>query len=214
MDLTSFTDEEANPDDTIILASASPRRRAILEQLYIKFCSMPANVDETFIKDESPESTAARLAEMKCRAITKKLEDKWSGYILGADTVVAVGEKALGTPVDIKEAESFLSLLSGREHRVITGLCLAVPSKSRSRWKWITDIEITKVRFRELDERSIDNYLRSGEWSDKAGAYGIQGFGAALVKKIEGCYYNVVGLPVSKLLELLGAHGFKGGRIY
>lgn len=197
-----------------MLASGSPRRRAILSQLCIPHvCAVP-DVDEQIIDGESPSCTAIRLAELKCRAITGKMRETWQGYVLAADTVVAVDGDALGCPQDAVQARHYLQRLSGRDHLVITGIALALPRAETQKSRTvITSAEMTRVYFRKLKFDEIDAYVDSGEPVDKAGAYAIQGAGARFVRKIEGCFYNVVGLPVAALLDLLEEGGYLADRV-
>lgn len=181
----------------IILASASPRRADLLRQAGIDFIAMPADVDERCLPNEEPDNHVIRLATEKARVVADKFEH---GLVIGADTVVVVDGRILGKPVDRAEAVSMLRLLSGRGHRVMTGLALA---NAGSR-EVLCHVEITDVFFRELGDREIDAYVNSGEPMDKAGAYGIQEKGVFFVRRVEGCYNNVVGLPLFALGQMLG----------
>lgn len=181
----------------IILASASPRRADLLRQAGIDFIAIPADVDERVLSGEEPEAHVMRLATEKARVVAEKTGH---GLVIGADTVVVIDGKILGKPVDRAEAVSMLRLLSGRGHRVMTGLTLAnVGSREVS-----CHVEVTDVFFRELGDREIDAYVNSGEPMDKAGAYGIQEKGVFFVRRVEGCYNNVVGLPLFALGRMLG----------
>lgn len=173
----------------MILASRSPQRRAILEQLGIPFEVRPADIEE--IEDGPPEEIAVENARRKADAVASKGE-----LVLGVDTVVSLGDRLYGKPRTVDEARATLTELSGHEHQVIGGLCLIDVRDTR------LAKAITKVRFRELDGALIDWYLATEEWRDRAGAYAIQGRGAALVERIEGDFFNVVGLPVALLLTL------------
>jgi septum formation protein len=184
----------------LILASASPRRRALLAQAGIAFEVRPAEEAEgPPLNGESPIAYARRSAEAKACAVSR-LEPQ--GLVLGADTVVALGDLALGKPHDGQEARGMLQALSGRAHEVHTGVCLARGGQALA-----SEVVTTEVVFRALTADEIEGYVATGEPLDKAGAYGIQGRGALLVDRIEGCYFNVVGLPLSRLQELLAAVG-------
>lgn len=186
----------------LILASASPRRLELLAQIgIVPDQVVPADIDETPKADESPRRLALRLAEEKARAVAK---DNGGAFVLAADTVVACGRRALGKAQDIDEARKFLSLLSGRRHRVYGGICLiGADGVERSR------VIETQVKFRTLGADDLKRYLSHDEWQGKAGAYAIQGFGATFVKSISGSYSNVVGLSlcdVDGMLRGLGYH--------
>lgn len=182
-------------DKPVILASTSPRRRELLQQIGLTFTVDPADVDETILSGEKPEHYAVRVALDKARVAAARAG---RGIIVAADTIVLLDDIILGKPLDDRDAERMLSMLSGKRHRVITGLALIDAGKGRS----ITDAAVTSVWFRQLTAAEIGSYVTSGEPRDKAGAYGIQGKGALLVHKIEGCYFNVVGLPLSLLADL------------
>jgi septum formation protein len=186
----------------LILASASPRRVELLAQIGITpDLIVPAHVDETPLHRERPIDMARRLADAKVREVQK---DHPQACIIGADTVVALGRRILGKAEDEAQARAFLTLLSGRSHRVIGGLCVLAPD-GRSVLRALT----TKVDFKRLSEAEINGYIASGEWRDKAGAYAIQGLAGAFVKSINGSYSNVVGLAVhdvANALKGLGVH--------
>jgi septum formation protein len=173
----------------VILASRSPQRRAILEQLGIPFEVRPAEIVE--LEHGAPEMLAVENARRKARAVAQG-----EALVLGVDTVVALGDSVYGKPADLVTARATLEALSGRRHAVISGLCLIEGQRIR------TSVARTLVRFRTLEEPIVDWYLESGEWHDRAGGYAIQGRGAALVAEIEGDYLNVVGLPVAALLDM------------
>jgi septum formation protein len=172
----------------LILASGSPQRRAILEQLGVDFRVEVPEVEE--LTEGPPRAVVVENALRKARAVE-------GGLVLGVDTEVVHGGRVLGKPRDAEEAERSLSALSGAVHEVMSGIALRDEAK-RER----TDVAVTRVRFRALGRRDIDWYLASGEWRGRAGGYAIQGRGAALVEQIEGDYLNVVGLPVVALLRL------------
>jgi septum formation protein len=186
----------------IILASNSPRRKELLKQVGLAFLSDAANVDEHILPGEFPEMYAERVALEKAMAVKSRTK---SGIIIGADTIVVLDNTILGKPVDHRDAEHMLSMLSGNMHRVITGLALVDAEKERK----LTGHEVTRVWFHTLTRERILSYVRTGEPLDKAGAYGIQGKGALLVDRIDGCYFNVVGLPLSFLDKLLTNFGFR-----
>lgn len=180
----------------IILASASPRRKQLLEQLGLDFSVEPSKTQENLREDLPPALAAACLAEDKAKNVAKRHRE---GIVLGADTIVVIDGKILGKPQDRDQAREMLTLLSGRWHFVYTGIA-AVDVKSGRKMK---DYEESKVKFKNLSPLEIESYIKTGEPMDKAGAYGIQGKGALMVEKIEGCYYNIVGLPLFKLSSLL-----------
>ena len=176
----------------LVLASGSPQRRAILEQLGVSFDVEVPEVEE--LSDGVPAELVRENAARKARAVAR--ERGAACPVLGADTVVSLGGRPLGKPRDEDEAERFLRDLSGRWHEVHSGLALVEAGGEAIR------SAVTRVRFRELGRADLDWYLRSGEWRERAGGYAIQGLGAALVEGIEGDYWNVVGLPVPLLIEL------------
>ncbi len=175
-------------DINIILASGSPRRKELLKLLYADFKIIPADIDETVPELTETYSVAEAIAVKKALAIHNS-----SALVIGCDTVVIAEGKILGKPHNSKEAFEMLSLLSGKTHDVITGVCLCMKGKSYS------FSERTQVEFYSLKDEEISAYIMTGECNDKAGAYGIQGLGSLLVRKIDGDFYNVVGLPVSRL---------------
>jgi septum formation protein len=179
---------------TLILASASPRRCELLRNAGIDFRVEPAHVPEQALRGEPAVQYAQRLARDKALAIFARHPDN---VVLGADTVVVVDEHLLGKPRDEQDAARMLRLLSGRTHNVITGVCLLAPAYEQ------TEAEATEVRFASLSERVIANYIATGEPIDKAGAYAIQGIASRWVEGIEGCYFNVVGLPVPRVHRML-----------
>jgi septum formation protein len=182
----------------LILASGSPRRRQLLEQLGLAFEIRPSDVDERLLAREGPTEAAERLA----RAKAEHRADSGS-LTLGCDTLVAHGDAVLGKPDSAREAAAMLERLSGEEHTVYTGIALASAGRVESA------VEATRVWFRHLTASECGEYAATGEPLDKAGAYGIQGFGAAIVDRIEGDYFNVMGLPIRRLLQLLEAFGWR-----
>lgn len=193
----------------LVLASASPRRIELLQQAGIepdRLC--PADLDETPLRAEHPRSLAKRLSRAKAEAALEGLKQEGaaqaSAYILAADTVVAVGRRILPKAETTDEASSCLKLLSGRTHRVYTGVCLITPGgKLRQR------LSETRVRFKRLSREELAAYLASGEWRGKAGGYAVQGLAGAFVVKIVGSYTSVVGLPLYETVGLLAADGFR-----
>lgn len=178
----------------LILASASPRRAELLRNAQIDFMVEPAHVAEEPFAGELPLNYAKRLARDKARAVFTRYPDS---VVLGADTIVVVDDHLLEKPKDATDAARMLRLLSGRAHHVITGVCVIGPGFEQ------TDAEITEVHFHLLSKAEIESYIATGEPMDKAGAYGIQGVASRWVERIEGCYFNVVGLPVARVYQML-----------
>lgn len=187
----------------LVLASASPRRREILERLGFEFETLPTGVEEN--GGECPDDLrfASRLAERKADA-ARALRP--GATIIAADTIVVCAGRRLGKPADARDAAEMLRLLSGRPHEVITGVALAAGSGPA-----VLDAAATKVFFRELSETDIARYVETGEPFGKAGAYAIQGHAAPFIERIEGCYFNVVGLPVALLFGMFSALERKHG---
>ncbi len=184
----------------LVLASASPRRRDLLEMIGLNFTVLPASIPEPLVDGLEPSVQVRTLALAKARSVAGQLED---GVVLGADTVVVLEGKILGKPVDARDARSMLESLQGREHLVYTGVALVDASTGRES----DGYEETRVRFRPLDRHQIDWYIQTGEPVDKAGAYGIQGFGSVLIEGVYGCYFNVVGLPLGRVVRMLTGFG-------
>lgn len=178
----------------VVLASGSPRRKQLLEEMGVRFRVAPADADETLPDGASPSQAAAALAERKALMAASGFPD---ALVIAADTLVAVDGRILGKPADGREAEAMLRLLSGRRHEVVTGLCLAY------RGELYRHCESTAVCFDEIAEEDIRGYAASGEPMDKAGAYGIQGGAGMFISGIEGCYFNVMGLPKAALRKLM-----------
>ena len=176
----------------IILASASPRRKEILELADLKFDVMPSDAQEITTKT-APNEVVMELASIKAKDIYKKSEKQ--SMIVGADTVVAYQGQILGKPTDKADAKRMLTMLSGQTHEVYTGVCVIEDGKTK------TFYEETKVTFYEISEDEIERYIETGEPMDKAGSYGIQGKAAVFIKGIEGDYYNVVGFPIARFLQ-------------
>jgi len=195
----------SRPD--LILASASPRRLALLNQVGVDPEHLiPAHVDETPEKGELPRKLATRLADLKAEATREKAIQAGiasNALILAADTVVAVGRRILPKAETMEEASQCLRLLSGRNHRVFTGVCLLTP-KGRVRRRLVE----TRLRFKRLSPREMEAYLASAEWRDKAGGYAIQGIAGSFVVKLVGSYSAVVGLPLNETVDLLAGEGY------
>jgi len=191
----------APPAPPIVLASESPQRRAILEQLGLPFMVVPPQYEEHDSPDADPVELVREHALGKARSVAPHEECP----VLGVDTAVVVDGRSLGKPGNATEAEAMLERLSGRTHEVVSGLCLVTPG-----WEELHH-EATAVTFRALAARDLAHYVGSGEWEGRAGGYAIQGLGASLVERLEGDYLNVVGLPAALLVGLLaqrfpGAH--------
>lgn len=191
----------------LVLASGSPRRLALLNQAGIEPDALrPADVDETPIRGELPRACANRLARAKAEAALQSIQlddDLRGSYLLAADTVVAVGRRILPKAELTDEASQCLRLLSGRNHRVYTAVCLVTP-KEAFRQRLVE----TRVRFKRLSEEDIAGYVGCGEWRGKAGGYAVQGIAGSFVVKLVGSYTNVVGLPLYETISLLGGEGF------
>jgi septum formation protein len=185
----------------LILASASPRRHELLSQAGLKFTVVAANINEDRLPNEAAAAYVQRLAEEKAQAVwnlNKSLDTQDDPLVvLGADTCVVCDGNVLGKPVDSADARRMLELLSGRTHAVMTGLAAVTGQKI------VRDVEITQVTFNQLNDREIAQYIVSSEPMDKAGAYAIQGYAARWIPRIEGCYFNVVGLPIARTVVLL-----------
>lgn len=181
----------------IYLASKSPRRKKLLSQLNLKFKTFSIDADETVKNGEHPAKVVKRLSEEKLLHAIPKVK---KGIIITADTIVVINNKIVGKPKDKKDAVKILNTLSGNTHTVYTGFSIYNTVTKKT----ITDFEKTFVTFRDLSRNEIEDYIASGSPMDKAGAYGIQDdFGAVFVSKINGCYYNVVGLPLAKVYQSL-----------
>lgn len=180
-----------------ILASNSPRRRELLRNAGFQFEVRPTGIEEARLPDESPEDFARRLARDK--ALDAARQSEAGRLVLGADTVVSVNGDILEKPVDAADAARMLRKLSGRIHRVITAVCLVRAPESVLAWR----NETTSVTFRKLIKEEIEAYVASGEPFDKAGGYAIQGLASCFVPRIEGCYFNVVGLPIPMVYEMM-----------
>lgn len=183
----------------IILASASPRRKEILGNTNAKFTVIKSEIDEVILDHEHPKQVVMRLAFEKCIDIASKHKED---LVIGADTVVVLDDVILGKPKDEEDAYNMLKRLSGKTHQVITGISLINLDANKK----IIDYVVSNVKFKDLSEEDIKDYIHTKESLDKAGAYGIQGYGALLVEEIQGDYFNIVGLPISRLSDMLRKH--------
>jgi nucleoside triphosphate pyrophosphatase len=182
----------------VVLASASPRRRELLTLIGIAHDVRPANVDESLLAGEAPAAHAERLARAKAHAVAAR---EPGAVVIGADTIVVVDGDVLGKPSDLSDAAAMLRRLSGRSHTVYTAVAVARGDRTESA------VEAPEVTFRALNDADIAAYVATGEPLDKAGAYGIQGFGATIVERVSGDYFSVMGLGLRRLVELLGRVG-------
>jgi septum formation protein len=181
----------------VILASASPRRRDLLELIRLDHEILPANVDETVAAGESPRAYSERLARAKASIVEAP-----DCIVIGCDTIVVVDGQILGKPRDAADAARMLRILSGRSHLVMTAIAVAYGGSVKSE---VVEVGVT---FRQLSERDIADYIATGEPMDKAGSYGIQGYGATIVDRVDGDYFAVMGLPLNRLIRLLESIGF------
>ena len=177
----------------LILASQSPRRKALLGLFGLDFTVQVADIDETIDPGKYPYDDVSRVSRCKAEAVARKSDD----VVIAADTIVVCQGQVLGKPRDAQDAKAMLQLLSGRDHQVMTGLCVICNGKT------ITCTEVTDIHFRSLSDAEIDAYVASGEPMDKAGSYAIQGGAALFAEKMVGDYYNVMGLPVCRLWKIL-----------
>lgn len=182
----------------VILASQSPRRRELLTLVGIEHEVRPADIDETYIAGETPRAHAERLAREKARVIARP-----EAVVIGSDTIVVVDGDVLGKPRDAADGARMLRRLSGRTHTVITAVAIAWQDKL------VSEVEEVEVEFHELDDERIAAYLGTSEPMDKAGSYGIQGFGATIVKRVSGDYFAVMGLPLQRLVRLCERIGLR-----
>lgn len=184
----------------LILASQSPRRAELIGRLGLEFETIPADIDESYRSGETPDEHAERLAREKAVHVARSYPD---ALVIGSDTIVVLGQEVLGKPRDHEHAVEMLERLTGREHEVHTGIAVAQGMQIES------GMERVRVRFRALDRRACEAYAATGEPLDKAGAYGIQGFGSAIVEGITGDYFAVMGLPVVRMLGLIERFGWR-----
>jgi septum formation protein len=184
----------------LILASSSPRRAQILRDAGFDFTIQPANVDESLAPGEAVEAYVARIAQAKAHAVAgRALADGTPAIVIAADTVVLAGKQILAKPKDAEDARRMLRLLNAATHEVLTGLFVIRAYDGIS----FAHLERTRVEFIRISDHDIDAYIQTKEPFDKAGAYGIQGIGGRFVRKVDGCYFNVMGLPLSRLWEIL-----------
>ena len=185
-----------------IVASASPRRKELLEKVGFSFEIIPSDADESTDGSLSPEELVKELAKRKAESVFKENTD---AVVLGCDTIVEYGGTVLGKPADRENAKEMLRMLSGKTHNVHTGVCIIDKEKT------VSFVNTVRVEFYELSEELIESYVASGESDDKAGAYGLQGIGCVLVKGISGDYFSVVGLPVAETVRVLCGFGVENG---
>ena len=201
-------DKDGHVRQKLVLASGSPRRLTLLSQVGVKPDALrPASIDETARKGEMPRGLVLRLAREKAETAREQLADDpdvADAIILAADTIVSVGRRILGKPEFLESAVASLQLLSGRTHKVLTGLCLITPDD-----KIRTRLVDTRVRFKHLSRSEIEAYIASREWRGKAGGYAIQGLAGSFVQKINGSYTNVVGLPLTETVNMLTGDGYQ-----
>jgi septum formation protein len=195
-----MTDDSTAAIPPLVLASQSPRRAELLQRLGLGFEVVPASIDESYVDHEMPADHAERLAREKAFAVAHARPD---ALVVGSDTIVVLGSDVLGKPRDEHDAVEMLLRLSGREHQVFTGVAVAHGGRLESELQRVT------VRFRDLTRRECEEYAATGEPLDKAGAYGIQGYGSALVDGIDGDYFAVMGLPVVCVLRLVRRFGYR-----
>lgn len=201
----------------LVLASASPRRKALLEQIGIDYAQLIADIDESAAGYNHGGKYAMEMSRQKAAASADKLVEaiesgtgepslcpRDSYYVLGADTIVELDGNILGKPQDDEDAFRVIEKLQGKWHQVITGITLVHAGSMKAQ----TESETTQVKIRPMTQDMIRAYLNTGEHRDKAGSYGIQGFGSVLVEKIDGCYFNVMGLPIHRLTRMLENMGF------
>lgn len=179
---------------SIVLASASPRRRQLLQQIGLEFQVVPSRACEDLLPGETPEEHVIRLSRDKAAEVASRKE-LFGRWVIGSDTIVLIGDQILGKPKDDQDAARMLRQLSGREHQVLSGFAVI----DRQSGRQLAEAVSTRVRFRDLTEVEIARYIASGEPADKAGSYAIQGLGVCFVAGIEGSYSNVVGLPLCRL---------------
>ena len=194
----------SSPAGALVLASASPRRLELLRQVGIEPDRVdPADIDETPLRDETPRRLVARLALGKAQAVAARHP---AAHVLAADTIVAVGRRILGKPQDEADARRMLTLLSGRPHKVLTGVAVIAPGgRTASR------VVESRITFKRITDRELDAFIAGGDWTDASGGYKIHRLAGAFVTDISGSYTSVVGLPLYETLNLLGGLGWRGG---
>jgi septum formation protein len=193
---------DPNTPPPIVLASQSPRRAELIARLGLDFDIEPADIDESYRPGETPPEHAERLAREKAEKVASTHRH---ALVVGSDTIVVIDGDVLGKPRDREQAVEMLMRLSGRDHEVCTGIAVAMDGRVES------GLERVRVRFRTLDRRACEEYVATGEPMDKAGSYGIQGYGSAIVECIEGDYFAVMGLPVVRMLTLVQRFGWRYG---
>lgn len=181
----------------LVLASASPRRRELLTQIGVQFTIIVHDIDETLLPGEAPADYVCRLARAKAAVVAREQQKAAGRPVLGADTIVVIDGQVLGKPADAVDACRMLTLLSGRQHQVMSAVCVTQGNRSGLR------LSTTTVRFRNLSQQDIEAYWQSGEPQGKAGAYAVQGLGALFIEHLQGSYSGVVGLPLFETAELL-----------
>ena len=194
----------SSPAGALVLASASPRRLELLRQVGIEPDRVdPADIDETPLRDETPRRLVARLAVGKAQAVAARHP---AAHVLAADTIVAVGRRILGKPEHEVDARRMLTLLSGRPHKVLTGVAVIAPGgRTASR------VVESRITFKRITDRELDAFIAGGDWTDASGGYKIHRLAGAFVTDISGSYTSVVGLPLYETLNLLGGLGWRGG---
>lgn len=185
----------------IVLASKSPRRSEIFKNIGINFEVIESNFVETFDAGMNPEEVVKYLAYKKAENVAKTIDDE--ALVIGADTIVVLDSTIMGKPLSVENSLYMLKELSGKWHKVYSGICVM----STSSKQYFSDFEVTDVKIKKLSDENIEDYIKTGEPMDKAGAYAIQGIGSLIVEKINGCYFNVVGLPIYKLSSLFERFG-------
>lgn len=198
-----FYDYNGEDVNEIILASASPRRQQLLKQIGIRYRVIPSTIDEIMNNTLEPSEAAISLASQKCNDVVLQIVSDC--IVIAADTIVVKDNRLLGKPQNEQDAFDTLKFLNGEWHEVVTGLCIYRTSDKKS----ICDFETTRVKIANNSDEFIKAYIRTKEPFDKAGAYGIQGYGSLIVEKIEGCYFNVMGLPIYKLSCMLKELGYE-----
>lgn len=201
--------EDSPASVQLILASASPRRKELLDQMRLSFLAVPSQIDETGVTHSDPVRLAKRLAAVKATTVRDGADARYrSCWIVGADTIVAVGGETLGKPMDRDDAKRMMRILAGRSHLVITGLAVLVPGRT-------VPVEAhaeTRVAFAAISDSELDRYIESDDWRDVAGGYRIQGLSACYINWISGSYSNVVGLPIHLVYSILTGHGYQSLR--
>jgi septum formation protein len=205
--MSTPTPSRSDPVLPLVLASASPRRRELLARAGVGFEVVPADIEELAIPGEAPADLAARLAREKALAVARRLGSSPARLVLGADTIVVLGEAVLGKPVDAADAERLLGLLVGRRHRVLTAIALVASDRLEARALVVE----SRVAMRAASADEIRRYVAGGEPLDKAGAYAAQGEGRGFIECIEGSETNVIGLPLEETLALLDEAGSREG---